>query len=756
MMKNHPRRDDYHALIDELREFYGENGALVCTDPERLAFTAQLTCKMEEFSTASPKASPYELRGHIYDLMAENFIPKFFPDSPFYGIFGGNGGWNKSGIGYWLFSYNEKQMWECDAAEFFRERGSSRQHYLLCCGPFYDAMHNSAPHSNILKRGFRGYYEAALEARKNCRTSSEKEFADCTIRGFLAVKAILERCALEAKRKLDSLPSDSPMRRFLSPIAEHAAQAPWNPPKTFYEGLNALWFIREAAGELDGLRVNALGRPDAMLIDLYRNDLLAGRITEAEAYDLVCRFLLHGDCMYDKDMVLEQGALHENEISLTLGGCDRDGIEVFNDLTRLFLRAYSELDLIFPKPHCRFGAKSSHEYLQIIAQDLLDQRAVYSLVNDDGVIPALIRDGKTPEDAREYSCTGCWDIVVDSREDNSGGNYLNLARVLEAVIYDDDKTMAAAGFSLKRLDDAPDFDTVYRTLVDDILLVVRDTLKMEAKYGARAASFAPTPLTSACTTGCLENLRDLTAGGALYNPHAVSMCFFGNVLDSLLAICELCFERRVCSLAELLAAVRNNWTGESGSKLRRQVLSAPHWGDDRPETIELAQRLHEEFYARTRDLVNEHGGAFQLAYWTYREFRLWGAKTKALPDGRCNGDYLAQSLNPSHFRNDQPVSTVLQGLASLDLSKCAGNTVINLVLEKDGLTPVLLDSLLRVFAGLKLQLLQLNCMSREELLEAQKNPEAHRNLIVRVCGFSIRFTSLSREWQNEFIRRRFY
>lgn len=129
---------------------------------------------------------------------------------------------------------------------------------------------------------------------------------------------------------------------------------------------------------------------------------------------------------------------------------------------------------------------------------------------------------------------------------------------------------------------------------------------------------------------------------------------------------------------------------------------------------------------------------------------------KALPDGRHDGDYLAQSLNPSHFRNDQDVTTVLQGLAQLDLTKSAGNSVVNLVLDKTGLTPEIVDGLLRGFARLKLQLLQLNCTSREELLDAQQHPELHQDLIVRICGFSAKFTALSREWQNEVISRKEY
>lgn len=744
----------YSSLINELRHFHGDNGGRVCTNRERLDMIEKLKKDMEEFAIAHPNASAYILRGKIYDLIAGYFQPVIFRHSPFYAELGGNGGWNQSGPGRWLLDHNYHLFPEADpvAWQRFREQGSGVQRYFLCCGPYFDASHNSPPLSNILNKGFKGIYEEALAALTKCQTPEETEFVECAIKGLLSVKQILELYAETAGVRLNTVKGEE--HRFMTMIAEHAGNAPWNPPETFYEGLNALWFVREIMGEMDGLMTNSLGRPDYLLIDLYRRDLDAGRITREEAYDLICRFLLHGDCLYDRDVTVTGYGDHENEIVFTLGGCDRNGNEVFNELTRMFLQAHRELNLIYPKPHCRFSAHSDPEYLKLIAEDILSGRGVYSLLNDDCIVAALQKDGKTLEDAREYSCTGCWDLVVDSREDNAGGNYFSLARIMEATIHDDDETIRRAGVTMRRIDDAGNFDEVYDVVLKNTLGVLRGMMEMEGKYGQLWSKAAPGPLNSACSLDCLEKRKDFTAGGQRYNPHAVSLCFFANFLDSLLAIKTLCFERNLCTLPELLTAVRHNWAG--AEELRQQVLRAPHWGDSSPETSELARRLFEDIYGATRDIRNERGGYYQLGFWIYREFRLWGEKMKALPDGRYDGDYLAQSLNPSHFRNDQDVTTVLQSLSRIDLTKCAGNSVVNLVLDKTGMTTEVIDALLRGFACLNLQLLQLNCTSREELLDAQKHPEQHQNLIVRICGFSAKFTALSREWQNEVIARRKY
>ena len=131
-----------------------------------------------------------------------------------------------------------------------------------------------------------------------------------------------------------------------------------------------------------------------------------------------------------------------------------------------------------------------------------------------------------------------------------------------------------------------------------------------------------------------------------------------------------------------------------------------------------------------------------------------GNNTRATPDGRFDGDELSQSLNPSHFRNREPLTTVLRCLSSLDLKRCAGNSVVNLCLERENFNSDTVEALLRSFAALNLQQLQLNCMDSRELEEARIHPENYQHLVVRICGFSAQFVSLSPEWQEEIINRR--
>ena len=753
---------EFEELRRELRAYHGRNGGRECVNARRLELTARRKEALKQFYETHPEADSCDLRGEVYRMLGEDFEPILFPDSPFYFETGGNGGWNGSGIGLYV---RKLRTWPVlrpfeEHYNLFHDRNVAR--FFNCCGPFFDVSHNGAPISNILRRGFKGFREDARALAATNLAPAERKFIETALKGFDAVRNIMTKYVAAAEAELRRTDLTARQRKFMRMVAESAARSPWEPPRTFYEGLNTCWFVREVMGEFEGLMVNTLGRPDAWLIDLYRADLAAGRITEEDAYDLVTRFLLHEDGIYEHDDPVEEynadrtryENAHENECGITLGGCDAEGREVFNELTRLFLRAHREHAMIYPKLFLRFTAHSDPEYLRLLADDLATGRGIYALLNDDSLIPALIADGKRAADARNYCCTGCWDIVVDSCEDNAGGNYFNLARILEATIYQPRALLKQLQYRFAALDDAGTFEEVYTRIMGNAKQVLREMLAAQGRFGKYWADIAPAPLNSACSSDCLANRRDFTAGGQRYNPHAVSLCFWANFVDSLLSIRQLCFVERRCTLPELLAAVRGNWAG--AEHLRQFALEAPHWGDNRPETIELARRIFDEFYEESRLFRNERGGGYQLGFWTYREFRYWGELTPALPDGRHDGDLLAQSFNPSHFRNHEALTTVLQCLASLDLRRCAGDSVINMVLDRDSCSAETVAALLRAFSKLGLQLLQLNCLGRRELLDAQKHPDAHADLVVRVCGFSAKFTALSPAWQQEVIRRTGY
>lgn len=744
-----PETDRYGDLKKELRAFHSRDGH-ICTNPERLAQYARRVKVMDSYAAAHPEADALTMRRRIYDLMKEDFTPVLFPHSPFYFETGGNGGWNATSIGKWLLNHFKDQVVLKPYAEAWN-RFKARTRFYDCCGPFFDTKHNTPAVARLLETGFKGIYEETLAVLPECRTPEERKWVETAIAGLEAVRAISESYAKLARQRLSDAKTEEE-RRFMRMTAENAAVSPWEPPKTFFQALNLCAFAREIPAELEGLQLNSLGRPDAWLIGFYESDLAAGRITRQDAYDLICRFLLMCDSVYDPMTEVDLCISQENEHTLTLGGCDAEGRKVFNELTKMFLQAYRELHTIYPKPFCRYSKSSSSEYLRLIGDDIMAGHGIYALMNDDCVIPAMTAAGHSLEDAREYLCSGCFDLTISACEDNTGGNFFFLPRILDATIRGSAEDEQTYRLKLRRIDSAGSFEEVYRAVMDNVKEILRDMACDQRDYGKFHSELLPVPMHSVCCYDCLKKRKDFSAGGQRYNPHAILLAFFATFLDSLLAIRTLCFEKRICSLGDLLDAVRNNW--KDAEELRRQVLAAPHWGDDLQETRELARRIVDELFQTVDGISTNRGGRYQLGISVYREFLREGKTTKATPDGRFDGEELSQSLNPSHFRCREPMTTVLHCLSSLDLKRFAGNSVVNLCLDRENCSSDTVEALIRSFAALDLQQLQLNCMSTKDLEDARIHPEKYPNLVVRICGFSAKFIALSPEWQDEIIGRR--
>ena len=747
---------DDTELRNEMRAFYQDGGSqwTKCKDESQNASLKKMEEGFEAIAAAHPEYNAMRMRKEMYPVITAEFRPVIFRNTPFYFEAGINGGWGCC-PGRWLQNHFTEPVFKRNIPQedLDRYHARCRQSYILCCGPYVDSVHHLPPVTRILTDGFKGVYEETLAALPRCKTAEEREFIEAALAGLTAIHEIQLKFAGEAKKILDSGELAGQQRKFMSMIADSAKRCPWEPPATFYEGLNMFWFLREILALVDGLSQFSIGHPDAMLIELYRKDLAESRLTKEEAYDLICRFLQIADCHYDGFSEVHGYGDHELEIPLTLGGCDENGNEICNELTFFFLKAHRECGLVFPKLHCRCSENSPHEYLHAIAQDVYEGRCVHSLFNDDAVIRSLTKQGKTLREARRYICTGCWDGLVDSVENVDTANYFSLARILEATIYPDPEKEKEAQIQLERIDGCTSFEEVRDILYRNILRFLRSVLNDYTKYGALYSNISPHPAYSACMEGCLASLKDESAGGAKYKQRVIVLAFLANLIDSLAAVKTLCFDRKTCTAGELLEAVRNNWKG--AENLRNEVLKAPCWGDDSETTTALARYFLDGFLRDTADLKNERGGPYTYSIWIYREYRYWGEKMRALPDGRHDGDYLSQALNPSHFRNQEEITTTLNAIGRLDYSNFL-STNTNLMFDREHATPEILEALFRTFAAKGLQLLQPNCCSLKELLDAQKHPENHPNLIVKVCGFSARFVALEPAWQEEILKRKRY
>lgn len=746
----------YQAFRDELSHFYLEE-----VDERAEKFRREIYAELDQRVTDS--MTGYQRKVLQYETIAERCSPVLFAQSPFYyelgsmsklcdgaGDFHGThhaGGWNYDRYSHKFIDQNP-ELWKT------REAQSQNLLYLIC-GPYADTRQHFYFNSKVvLHGGLRSLYENATAQLEGRCSDEEKDFLEAVCRALLCMKRISEKFSQCAEERL-AIANDEEEIRTLKRIADSAMYTPWNAPRTFYEALNTLAFLRTIPGALEGIGYNSFGRMDVELYPFYVEDLKAGTLTKAEAYDLIAKFLLTWDCHYDHDMKMVGYADHELENTYTLGGCDIYGKPVWNDVTENFIRATREEKIIFPKLSVRFSESSPKAYLDAVNEDVIRGTSAVLYQNDDSSIPAMVRAGYSLEDARNYIVTGCWQLLANGCVADDEGNYINLIKPFEFSVHNLTNKMEECQLYFDPLDQAETFEDVYAITIENFRRLFKERNRMTHMGKSIWTQIDPLPLTSAAMEDCLLNRRDLTAGGCKYHHETYTCAGFPNVVDSLLAIQELCFTKKEVTLRELLHAVRNNWVGNE--LLRIRATRCPGWGDGSKASTELAERLNSDLYAIAMELETLWpGGRIQLGHLTYTEIRFWAEKTLATPDGRRNGEYFAQGLTPSRLHKISCVSNVINSLDALDSSKLPGNSVVNIILPSTRMTLDICESYLRAMAKTGLQCLQLNCTTKEELLDAQIHPERHRDLIVRVCGFSARFTALSPEWQQEVLTRNFY
>jgi formate C-acetyltransferase len=550
--------------------------------------------------------------------------------------------------------------------------------------------------------------------------------------------------------------------------------------------LAALWFLREVSATLEGVGISVIGHPDRQLIDLYRADIAAGRLTETEARDLLARWLLPTDIRFR----VREGEWPETSTCMELGGCDEQGVPVFNELTRLILQMHHELGLLNPKPNCRFSSDSPQAYLEQIADQILDGHNVFALQNDDVLIPALVRHGKSVQDARLYVNGGCQETICEGTEHSAGAYYyFNLPRVLDLCLLGEPSGVGAAHrnatfvtsissaiddapdfgapfiptpidnapdfgapFIVPTIDDAPDFGVFYRCTLD----ALKETMSAGARWrrlgAARWDEVNPCPLYSATLAGCIETGKDYTAGGARYNPSGIAPVGFATLVDSLYAIKAGVYEQRWVTLPQLREALQKNWAG--WQRLRARMMALPKFGHGHDEVDALAARLSADMAAHVRTLENERGGRFQPSLFVYYVFVRMGKEVRATPDGRRSGDVLSQGAGPGQLNPPASLTDVIHSVSRVDYVDHPGNAVIDVQLPYGGqVSPHTLTALIRTFARLGGPTIQFNCVSGDQLRDAQRHPERHRDLQVRICGLSAYFCTLDRAVQDEIIAR---
>ena len=708
--------------------------------------------EMNRFDEENPGLHPCLLKSRLHKEIAERFEPVIFPASPFYFEMGLRPAENwgcpatDRHVGAWLY-HKRSHLWR-DTRAYQNMLFFSRS-FISSGASVFDFDHHCLHYTKLLRVGVNGIIREVERRRTEKTTADQRAFLEAAARSCRAVLRVAERFAEKAEAMLGT--GENPQaERFLRAIAGTARRIPAEPPQTFYEGLAALWFLREATATMEAVGVSVLGHVDRLLIELYRRDLEAGRVTEDEARDLLARWMLPTDVKFH----VEDNEWPETSTCVELGGCDEQGRVVYNKVTRLILEVHKEHGLLNPKLNCRFNSESPPEYLELIASHILDGHNAFSLLNDDVLIRACVRAGKREKEARLYVNGGCQETIVEGVEHSAGAYYyFNMPRVLDFYLQGPPRAVAeAAQYVPEAIEGVEDFGAFYR----EFMKRLKETVAVGAEWRREAGSCYrdcnPCPFFSAALTGCIRNAADYTAGGAEHNPAGIAYVGLGTLLDSLYAVKTAVYDEKWMTLPELRGILAADWAGHEATRLR--LIALPKFGHGHDEIDGLAERFCKELAANARTLTNERCGRFQASFFVYYAFKTMAEGVQATPDGRRAGEIFSQGIAPGRLRPPKSLTQAFRSLSKIDFTDFPGNAVLDVQLPIGGpLTPPVLSAIVRAFARLGGPTLQFNCVSVHQLKEAQVHPERHQNLIVRISGLSAHFVALTRKVQDEIINR---
>jgi formate C-acetyltransferase len=547
-----------------------------------------------------------------------------------------------------------------------------------------------------------------------------------------------ERAHLLGKARVDSNRAAE-----LAALKAVLRQVPARPARTFYEAVQSLWFAHIINTWEDGINANSLGRLDQILYPYYQRDIDASRLTRQEAFELLC-------CLWIKlyrDYDVQQ---------IALGGVDAEGCDATNELTYLMLDVTDALGFV----RClsvRLHRQSPPALIRRSLQLVSKGNGIPFFFNDDVLVPALVDHGIAPCDARDYAAIGCVEITIPGKANpHAVSNRINLLKCLELALNNgrsmtSGETLGPETGEVAEMSCLEGVMAAYERQVEHAVhSMCRETLRLWAKQTLTA----PMPYKSLLTEGCLESGRDFNDCGARYDYHESMPMGIPNVADSLAAIDQLVFREGTVKLTDLVKELRADLPTET---LRLALLNrAPKYGNDDDMVDGLAARVFRHYCTLMREISHLYSTPFLAQPFTFVWLVEAGQRTAATPDGRRKGENLAYSISPMQGRDSSGLSAVINSLAKLPQRMAAGST--SAIVEAE---PVLfaeenLDhmvALLQAAVEKGVGQLQFNVVSAETLRKAQAEPEKHKNLAVRVSGFSQKFCLLTKEIQDHIIAR---
>ena len=654
-------------------------------------------------------------------------------------------------------------------------------------GLFTEFMEQRAPGHTVLddkiyRRGMLDFKKdiadaiARLDFLNDAAAYAKRE----TLKSFdIACDAVIlfaERHAVLAE-DLAAKTTDAPRQAELRRIASVCRRVPAQAPRDFQEALQYYWFCHLGViTELNGWDSFNPGHLDQHLGPFFEQGLVAGTLTRESARELLeCFFIKFNNhpAPPKVGVTAAESGTYTDFANINIGGLRQDGADGSNEVSHLLLDIIDEMHLLQPSSNLQLSCKSPDLLLKHTLGVVGKGYGFPSIFNADAVVQEQLRQGKTLEDARAGGCSGCVEVGAFGKEAYILTGYFNLVKILELTLHNgvDPRTGKQLGPRTGALDSFADFEALFaawrRQLRHFIDLKIRGSRLIERIY----ADEMPAPFLSVLIDDCIRNGRDYNAGGARYNNTFIQMVGLGSITDAFSAVKQMCFppspattftdsgtagERSpALPLAELVSILDKNFADDE--ILRQRLLHKTHkYGNDDDDADGLMLEVFRACFEEVDGRPDARGGKYRVEMLPTTCHVYFGSVIGAMPDGRKAGLPVSEGISPVQGADRHGPTAVIKSAAKMDHVK-TGGTLLNmkftpgLVATEEGLDKW--AHLVRSYFKMDGHHVQFNVVTADTLRKAQAEPDQHRDLIVRVAGYSDYFCDLSQELQEEIISR---
>ncbi|MDU1070677.1 glycyl radical protein [Clostridium sp.] len=634
--------------------------------------------------------------------------------------------------------------------------------------------HLAADYETLLKTGLKGYEERTRKLKDQLdlcvpENIDKYQFYKAVLIVIDAVKTFAKRFSDLAKEKADN--AEGKRKEELLEISRICLKIPYEPAETFKEALQSTWFIQLILQIESNGHSLSYGRFDQYMYPYYKHDIDNKLITEDEALELLTN-------LWIKTLTINKVRSQSHTFSsagspmyqnVTIGGQTTDKKDAVNELSYLILKSVAQTRLPQPNLTVRYHKNLDKKFMDECIEVMKLGTGMPAFNNDEVIIPSFIEKGVKEEDAYNYSAIGCVETAVPGKWGYrcTGMSYMNFPRILLIAMNNGIDLTSGKRFveecgyfkdmtSFEQLKDA--WDKVVRKLTR-MSVIVENSIDLALERNV------PDVLCSALTEDCIGRGKTIKEGGAVYDFISGLQVGIANMADSLAAIKKLVFEEKKITPEQLWNAIIDDFTSEESQKIQQMLINeSPKYGNDDDYVDNLVVEAYDSYIDEMKKYPNTRYGRGPIGGIRYAGTSSISANvgqgygTMATPDGRKARTPLAEGCSPAHSMDKNGPTAVFKTVSKLPTHEITGGVLLNQKVTPQMLSTeenkMKLEMMIRTFFNrLEGYHVQYNVVSRDTLIDAQLHPEKHRDLIVRVAGYSAFFNVLSKATQDDIIER---